>query len=143
MSRLFVCQSSAFIPVTKTIFLLCVALACSCLFFLFLKTYVARARDHLLSAREDILSSSVGSDTEKSWNEPERIWTDADEDLNNIRGVWVISDDPEVFKQVRRLAPLYFPGVKSGRGVVNGWASKWKDSKDRKQVSFRTLLNQF
>lgn len=98
------------------------------------ETYVSRARDHLLTDQGAILSESVGSDTEKTWNEPERIWTDSDEDLNSIRGVWVISDDPEVFEQVRRLAPLYFPGVKASRGVVNGWSSKWKGAHVAKQT---------
>ena len=102
----------------------------------FCQAYVARARDHLLTAEGEILSESVGSDTEKSWNEPERIWTDSDEDVKRIRGVWVISDDPQVLERVRQLAPLYFPGIKTRRGVVNGWSTKWKGSHVQKQVSF-------
>lgn len=112
-------------------FVFCFCVVCLDCFF---QTYVARARDHLLTDQGAILSESVGSDTEKTWNEPERIWTDSDEDLNSIRGVWVISDDPEVFEQVRRLAPLYFPGVEASRGVVNGWSSKWKGAHVVKQV---------
>ena len=98
-----------------------------------MQTYVSRARDHLLVHEGAVLSESVGSDTEKTWNEPERIWDDSEEDLKSIRGVWVISDDPEVFEQVRRLVPFYFPGVKPSRGVVNGWSSKWKDAQAHKQ----------
>lgn len=42
----------------------------------------------------------------------------------NIRGVWVVSDDPVVLEEVKRLAPRYFPG-----GSVYGWAKKKTEEK--------------